>query len=106
VLHFEDGGGMGKLVLIVDADEDADTTALEKTIRTALRTELSPRHVPDHIVFVESIPRNPNGKRLEIPLKRIIQGAVLGEVLDPGAVIRAEDIDETVRRVNRALQPS
>ncbi|WP_424346821.1 acetoacetate--CoA ligase [Kocuria sp. CH-021] len=106
VLHFEDGGGMGQLVLLIDADDTADTDALEKTIRTGLRTELSPRHVPDHIVFVESIPRNPNGKRLEIPLKRIIQGAALGEVIDPGSVIRVEDIDETARRVHRALQPS
>lgn len=103
VLHFEDGGGMGKLVLLVDPHEDADTAQLEKAIRTALRTELSPRHVPDHVVFVESIPRNPNGKRLEIPLKRIIQGAVLGEVIDPGSVIRVEDIDETARRVHSAL---
>ncbi|MEU6263596.1 acetoacetate--CoA ligase [Saccharopolyspora shandongensis] len=106
VLHFEDGSGMGKLVLLVDANEAADTAQLEKAIRTVLRTELSPRHVPDHVVFVDSIPRNSNGKRLEIPLKRMIQGAVLRDVLDPGAVLRPEALDETARRVSCALQPS
>jgi acetoacetyl-CoA synthetase len=104
VLHFEDGSGMGKLVLIVSADETADTRALEATVRTALRTQLSPRHVPDHVVFVDSIPRNPNGKRLEVPLKRIVQGAALGDVLDAG-VVHPEDVVETARRVSRVLQP-
>ncbi|TJY68962.1 acetoacetate--CoA ligase [Arthrobacter sp. CAU 1506] len=106
VLHFEDGGGMGKLVLLVEAGEHADHDQLETSIRNTLRAELSPRHVPDYIVFVPSIPRNPTGKRLEIPLKRLIQGAVLGEVMDLGVVVRPEDIDDTVRRVNRVLEPS
>ncbi|MEW1982008.1 acetoacetate--CoA ligase [Citricoccus sp. NPDC079358] len=113
VLHFEDSSGMGKLVLLVDAGEDfaageaaqdaARREALEKTIRTTLRSELSPRHVPDHVVFVPSIPRNPTGKRLEIPLKRIIQGAVRGEVMDVGVVARPEQVDDTVARVKEAL---
>jgi acetoacetyl-CoA synthetase len=104
VLHFEDSGGMGKLVLLVEPAEGQDEKLLEARIRTCLRTELSPRHVPDHVVFVPSIPRNPTGKRLEIPLKRIIQGAVLGEVLDLGVVVRPEDVNDTVQRVNRALE--
>ena len=79
---------------------------LEAAIRNTLRAELSPRHIPDYIVFVPSIPRNPTGKRLEIPLKRIIQGAVLGEVIDLGVVVRPEDIDDTVRRVHRVLEHS
>ncbi|HRO31421.1 acetoacetate--CoA ligase [Citricoccus sp.] len=103
VLHFEDAGGMGKLVLLAEPEEGADEAALERTIRTTLRTELSPRHVPDHVVFVPAIPRNPTGKRLEIPLKRIIQGAVRGEVMDVGMVARPEQVDATVSRVQRAL---
>ncbi|MDI3329449.1 MAG: acetoacetate--CoA ligase [Micrococcus sp.] len=106
VLHFEDSGGMGQLVLLVDAADGADPVVLEKTIRTTLRTELSPRHVPDHVVFVPSIPRNPTGKRLEIPLKRIIQGAVRGQVMDLGVVARPEQIDATVARVQEVLNPA
>ncbi|MEV7648279.1 acetoacetate--CoA ligase [Arthrobacter sp. NPDC089319] len=106
VLHFEGGSGMGKLVLLVEAAANADHAQLEATIRNTLRAELSPRHVPDYIVFVPSIPRNPTGKRLEIPLKRIIQGAVLGDVIDLGVVVRPEDIDDTVRRVHRVLEHS
>lgn len=103
VLHFEDAGGMGKLVLLVDAEDGADQATLETAIRTTLRTELSPRHVPDHVVFVDSIPRNPTGKRLEIPLKRIIQGMVQGQVMDLGVVARPEQIDATVARVQEVI---
>ncbi|MBB1018597.1 acetoacetate--CoA ligase [Dietzia sp. DQ11-71] len=67
VVHFEEAGGLGKLVLLLHAGDGVDHGALETGIRTTLRTELSHRHVPDYVVFVSSIPRNPTGKRLEIP---------------------------------------
>jgi acetoacetyl-CoA synthetase len=104
VLHFEDpAGGMGRLALLIEAQEGADTAQLEAAVRRALRTELSPRHVPDDIVFVPSIPRNPSGKRLEIPLKRVIQGAVLGEAMDPGVLVKPDDVGETVRLIKKAF---
>jgi acetoacetyl-CoA synthetase len=103
VLHFEDASGMGKLVLLVDAAATADHAELEDAIRTTLRSELSPRHIPDHVVFVPAIPRTATGKRLEIPLKRIIQGAVRGEVMDVGVVARPEQIDATVARVREVI---
>lgn len=75
VLHFEDaGGGMGRLVLLAVADPAADRDEVEASIRSTIRTELSPRHVPDDVVFVPSVPRTSSGKRLEIPLKRLVTG--------------------------------
>lgn len=104
VLHFEDpAGGMGRLALLVEAQEGADTAQLEAAVRRALRTELSPRHVPDDVVFVPSIPRNPSGKRLEIPLKRVIQGAVMGDVLDKGVLVKPDDVEDTVRLIKAAF---
>jgi acetoacetyl-CoA synthetase len=104
VLHFEDpAGGMGRLVLLIEPRDGADTNQLESAVRRALRTELSPRHVPDDVVFVPSIPRNPSGKRLEIPLKRVIQGAVMGDVLDPGVLVKPEDVEDTVRIIKAAF---
>ncbi|RZS45028.1 acetoacetyl-CoA synthetase [Herbihabitans rhizosphaerae] len=54
-----------------------ESTALadgSKRIRAALRERLSPRHVPDRIVPVTAIPRTPNGKRREVPVKRLLTG--------------------------------
>ncbi len=83
VVHLEDsGGGPGELLLfvvpragtIVDAD-------LRGRIATELRRELSPRHVPDEIIGLAAIPRTLSGKKLEVPVKRIL----LGEATDLAA---------------------
>lgn len=104
ILHFEEGGGMGRLILLVVAEENSDTTALEGSIRTSLRTNLSPRHVPDSILFVRSIPRTRTGKRLEIPLKRLVQGDTTGGALDTGVLVNPEDLQDAVQSISSVLR--
>jgi acetoacetyl-CoA synthetase len=48
---------------------------LEKRIRTRIREDCSPRHVPNEIVAIQEIPRTLSGKVLELPVKRILMGA-------------------------------
>jgi acetoacetyl-CoA synthetase len=76
VVHLEDGtGGSGELLLFVTLQDGVE---LDDTLRTsiarALRAELSPRHVPDAIHEVPAIPRTLSGKKLEVPVKRILLG--------------------------------
>jgi hypothetical protein len=52
----------------------------------AIRTELSPRHVPDDIVAAPAVPRTLTGKKLETPIKRILQGTPPAQVTSPGAI--------------------
>jgi acetoacetyl-CoA synthetase len=77
VVHLEDeGGGPGELLLFVVTRDGATLDdALRRRISGALREDLSPRHVPDEIVEVPSIPRTLSGKKLEVPVKRILLGA-------------------------------
>lgn len=77
VVHLEDAdGGPGELILLVALAAGADLDdGLNKTIRTRLRTELSPRHVPDVIDPIRMIPRTLSGKKLEVPVKRMLLGA-------------------------------
>ncbi|CAN5147931.1 acetoacetate--CoA ligase [soil metagenome] len=105
VLHFEDpAGGMGTLVLVaVPSSTEAGGPDSERAIRDVLRTNLSPRHVPDRIVWAPSVPRSVTGKRLEIPLKRLVQGAALEQVVDPAVLLRPDDLQATVDLVRRAL---
>ena len=51
-----------------------------------LRTDLSPRHVPDALVQAPSIPRTINGKKLEVPVKRMLMGADPEVVLNRGSL--------------------
>ena len=49
--------------------------ALRRRIESDVRRELSPRHVPDQILSVPAVPRTLNGKKLEVPVKRLLLGA-------------------------------
>ena len=94
VVHLEDGsGGAGELLLfVVPAADTVVDEALRDRIAKALRSELSPRHVPDAIVAVPAIPRTLTGKKLEAPVKRILRGdspervASRDSLLDPAAL--------------------
>ena len=80
-------GREGELLLFVVLEEDVtlDDT-LRRSIEEALRMRLSPRHVPDAIVAVAGHPQTLNGKRLEVPVKRLLLGASLEEVASTGAL--------------------
>jgi acetoacetyl-CoA synthetase len=82
VVHLEDpAGGNGELLLYVQLREGVELDeALRRRIATALRTELSPRHIPDEIAALPVIPRNRTGKKLELPAKKILLGAAVDEV--------------------------
>jgi acetoacetyl-CoA synthetase len=77
VIHLEDdAGGPGELLLFVVPRDGAPLDdALRGRIGRALRDELSPRHVPDAILAVPAVPRTLSGKKLEVPVKRILLGA-------------------------------
>jgi acetoacetyl-CoA synthetase len=82
VVHLEDAhGGNGELLLFVQlaAGTELDE-ALRARVARELRSALSPRHVPDRIEAVPTIPRNRTGKKLELPVKRILRGAAVEDV--------------------------
>ena len=60
--------------------------ALTARINGAIRSSLSGRHVPDAVVVVPAIPRTLTGKKMEVPVKRLLSGRSLEEVAAPGAV--------------------
>jgi len=94
VIHLEDAeGGGGELVLfVVLADGVVLDDELRSRIGRSLRSQLSPRHVPDLIRAVPAIPRTLTGKKLEAPVKRIMRGEAVDAVaskdslLDPTAL--------------------
>jgi acetoacetyl-CoA synthetase len=95
VVHLEDPeGGPGELVLFVVADLDDE---LRARIAGALRSQLSPRHVPDTITAVPAIPRTLTGKKLEAPVKRILRGEPAEAVASRGALADPEAVDAFVR---------
>jgi acetoacetyl-CoA synthetase len=80
------GGRYWMPLFVVLADGVALDADLTTRIRDAIRAALSQRHVPDAIVVVPAIPRTLTGKKMEVPVKRLLLGQPLAEVAAPGAV--------------------
>ncbi|WP_392894106.1 acetoacetate--CoA ligase [Streptomyces sp. LN699] len=66
---------------------------LRDRIKATIRAELSPRHVPDEIIEVPAVPHTLTGKRIEVPIKRLLQGAPLAKAVNLGSVDRPELLD-------------
>jgi acetoacetyl-CoA synthetase len=92
-------GESGMLILYVALASDVGhspggertlSEELAGRIRAALRKQLSPRHVPDEIIRVPGIPRTLSGKKLEIPVRKILLGTPVAEAADPSALANPE----------------
>lgn len=93
VVHLEDDeGGAGRLLLLLVLEPGHTLDDVRPAVAAALRTRLSPRHVPDDVFAVAALPRTLSGKKLEVPVKRILlgadpeQAAAAGALTDPGAL--------------------
>jgi acetoacetyl-CoA synthetase len=110
VVHIEDqageGIGMGELLLFVvpaaGVEVDAD---LKSRIAGELRRSLSPRHVPDAIHGVPGIPKTLSGKKLEVPVKRILTGTPTDVAASRGALANPDSLDAFERLAAERATP-
>lgn len=88
-VELVDGGYWMPLFVVCDS-RPADA---ENRIRVAIRQGVSPRHVPDDVIVVDVLPHTRTGKKLEVPVKRILMGADPRGVVNPAAVDRPDALD-------------
>jgi acetoacetyl-CoA synthetase len=74
---------------------------LRSRITADLRRSLSPRHVPDEIVAVPAIPRTLSGKKLEVPVKRILTGTPVDVAASRGSLADPASLDPFVTLARR-----
>jgi acetoacetyl-CoA synthetase len=84
-LDLPAGGFFMPLFVVLRPGEEL-TDELDARLRRRLREEYSPRHVPDRIVAVRAVPLTRSGKKMEIPVRRILLGADPSSVADPHAM--------------------
>jgi acetoacetyl-CoA synthetase len=82
----EDGGGYWMPLFVVLAPGAELDDDLRGRIRGSLREQLSPRHVPDEVIAVTGLPHTLTGKRIEVPVKRLLAGTPLEQAVNPGSV--------------------
>jgi acetoacetyl-CoA synthetase len=97
VVDVSEPGGEGRLLLFVVLRPGLELDGeLERRIRDTVRRELSPRHVPDEVHAVAEVPRTLSGKKLEVPVKRILTGVPLERAVSEGALANPDAIHAVV----------
>lgn len=81
-------GGYWMPLFVVLADGVQLDDALVDKVKQTIRSEVSPRHVPDEIIVAPGIPHTRTGKKLEVPIKKLFQGA------DPERVVERSAVDD------------
>ncbi|MEU8653421.1 acetoacetate--CoA ligase [Streptomyces sp. NPDC048737] len=84
-IEQSDGGYWMPLFVHLAPGAVLDQALLDRIKRT-IREELSPRHVPDEVIEVPGVPHTLTGKRIEVPVKRLLQGTPLEKAVNPGSI--------------------
>jgi acetoacetyl-CoA synthetase len=104
VVHIDDGGRDELFLFVVVAEGATLDEGLIDRIRRELRASLSPRHVPDVVLAAPKIPRTLSGKKLEVPVKKILSGRTAESVssneslADPTSLAWFVDLATNLRR--------
>jgi acetoacetyl-CoA synthetase len=104
VVHLEEQDELFLFVALRQGVELDDE--LRTRIAGVLRTALSPRHVPDAIVAVPAVPRTLTGKKLELPVKRILSGMDPAEVVATDALVDPASVDPFVAYARERAHPA
>jgi len=94
IICLEKEGGKFWMPLFVVMQPGVDLNdAIKTKINTTLRNDYSPRHVPDEIIAVPDIPYTLSGKKTETPVKKLLMGRDVKEVVNAGALRNPEAMD-------------
>lgn len=91
-LELPDGGDWMPLFVALQAGETLGEE-LKSKIKKALLTAYSPRHVPDEILLVPDIPYTISGKKMETPVKKVLQHKPLDKAYNPDSMRNPEAMD-------------
>jgi acetoacetyl-CoA synthetase len=83
-LELPQGGYYMPLFVVLAEGVELDD-ALKRKINTTIRTQFSPRHVPDEILAVPAIPRTLSDKKMEVPVKKLFMGVPVDKTANVGA---------------------
>jgi acetoacetyl-CoA synthetase len=86
----------GELLCFLVLADGVSLEDVQPALRSALRAELSPRHVPDRFVLISEVPRTLNGKKCEVPVKKILAGAAVDKAVSRGALANPAALDPFV----------
>jgi acetoacetyl-CoA synthetase len=86
----------GELLCFVVPAPGVNLADIEQRLRADLREQLSPRHVPNRFIAIEAVPRTLNGKKCEVPVKKILAGTPVEKAISRDALRDSAALDPFV----------
>jgi acetoacetyl-CoA synthetase len=80
--------------------------ALKTKIKASIRKNLSPHHVPDEILAIEEVPRTLNGKKTEVPVKKLFMGVPVEKAVSRDALANPQAIQSFLDYAQQARAAS
>ena len=80
-------------LFVVLKPNDALSESLKETIKAEIKQKVSPRFVPNEIFEVDEIPKTFSGKKLEVPIRKILLGQPVEKVVNRGSVANPDSIN-------------
>jgi acetoacetyl-CoA synthetase len=90
--ELADGGYFMPLFVALAAGTELTPDLIDQ-IRQDIRARVSPRHVPDEVVAVPAIPMTITGKKMEVPIKRLLQGVPEDRAVNRATLANPEALD-------------
>lgn len=97
--RLDAGGAEGELLCFLVMAPEVSLSALKPRLNAALRAELSPRHVPNRYLLIEEVPRTLNGKKCEVPVKRVLSGTPVEKAVSREALANPAAFDNLLTAV-------
>src|SRR5699024_7322719 len=91
-------------LFVVLRDHQVLDESIQQKIKKEIRTQCSPRHVPTSIYPVDDLPTTLNGKKLEIPIKKILMGQPADQVVNKGSLSNAHSLDYFIDFYNNRVR--
>lgn len=95
-LDRPNGGYFMPLFVVLEDGVSLDDN-LKARISQRLREQVSPNHVPDDIIAIPAVPRTLNGKKLEVPIKKLLLGVPVAKAVNIDSIANPEAIEFFVR---------
>jgi len=97
----KEGGEFWMPLFVVMQENVALSDEVKKKIITTIRSDYSPRHVPDEIIAVPDIPYTISGKKTETPVKKVLMGKDRRKVVNAGSLRNPESMEFFVSLVKK-----
>jgi acetoacetyl-CoA synthetase len=99
-IHKSDGSAFMPLFVVLQEGTELDDELVGR-IKRSIRENASPRHVPNEILAVAEVPRTLNGKKLEVPVKKILSGTPPEEAASKDSLSNPDSLERFAELAER-----